>query len=126
MLGCVSSIHPGHAQFLHQDLDFQDQGLNNGASATVGHQAGEIGNDVLWSSNEADAVQAGTVLTLLSVTCDPPGDMTGEGLLNGDDLGPFVEAFLAGPYEPCADLNNDQQNDMGDVAQFVARLLNGR
>ena len=116
---------PGHAQFLYQDLDFQDEGLNNGASATVGYQAGEIGNDVQWSFNEAGAVQAGTVLTLLSVPCDPPGDMTGEGLLNGEDIGPFVEALLADPYEPCADLNYDQQNDMEDVTAFVAGLLSG-
>ncbi len=117
---------PGHAQFLYEDLDFHDEGLNNGASATVGYQAGVIGNDVQWSSDEAGSVQAGTVLTLLGVACNPPGDMTGEGLLNGEDLSPFVDALLAGPYEPCADLNNDQQNDMEDVALFVAGLLNGR
>lgn len=56
---------PGHAQFLYQDVDFLNAALDNGASATIGYQAGGIENDVEWSFNTPGAVTGGDVLTLV-------------------------------------------------------------
>jgi hypothetical protein len=119
------SAMPGHAQFLYQDVDFQNPDFDSGSSATIGYQAGGIGNDVQWSFNQADAVGASDVLTLISVSCDLPGDVTRDGLRDGDDIGPFVDALLIGPYDECADINLDLLNDIEDVLLFAALLLDG-
>lgn len=114
---------PVHAQFLYQDVDFQNPDFDGGASATIGYQAGGIANDVQWSFNQAGAVDAGGVLTLLSVSCALPGDVSRDGLRSGDDIGPFVDVLLIGPYDECADINLDLVNDIEDVTLFAALLL---
>lgn len=83
----------GYAQLLYADVDFQDPALDEGASATIGYQAGGIANDVQWSFNTAGAVSAGDVLTLRDV-----GDGTGDGVVNITDL-----LLLLSEWGPCAD-----------------------
>lgn len=63
-----ASLHPGEilAQFIYRDIE---QSIpNGGAIATIGYQDGNRGfNDVQWSFNQANAVQNGTVLSLIYV-----------------------------------------------------------
>ena len=59
--------------------------------------------------------------------CRCPGDINGDGLVNGLDIQGFVNCFL-GVSTPadncaCADMNGDGLLDMLDVSLFVARLL---
>lgn len=59
--------------------------------------------------------------------CRCPGDINGDGLVNGLDIQGFVNCFL-GVSTPadncvCADMNGDTLLDMVDVPLFVARLL---
>jgi hypothetical protein len=84
----------GYAQLLFEDVDFQDPALDNGASATIGYQAGGIGNTVQWSFNTPGSVQAGDVLTLRDV-----GDVDGDGTVGIND---FLD--LLGGWGPCADV----------------------
>ncbi len=133
---------PGHAQFLYADTDFLDPALDDGASATIGYQAGGIRNDVQWSFNEAGAVEADVVLTLGEAcasdddcddgeTCDLetgacisgcgpcPTDVNGDGETGPFDLAALLAAW--GPVEAgnCLDANGD-----GDIGPFdLATLL---
>jgi|GEM_PF-1133218 len=119
----VNSIH---AQFIYKDTDFQDIGFNDGASATIGYQAGD-GTAEQWSYNTA-SVDPDVVLSLApsgaassqdtngngvpdeceGVSCSP-ADITTQGAGSGDpgygvpdgavsaaDLNYFVNAYLAG------------------------------
>ncbi len=97
---------PGHAQFLYADTDFLDPLLNNGASATIGYQAGEIRNDVQWSFNEAGAVQAGVVLTL-GDACTSDDDCDDGDLCTDDGCDPGSgcthDAIVCNDENPCTD-----------------------
>ncbi|MHC4415491.1 MAG: hypothetical protein ACYS0G_09425 [Planctomycetota bacterium] len=112
---------PGHAQFLYQDVDFLDPLLNNGASATIGYQAGGIGNDVQWSFNTPDSVHAGDVLTLVGVT-GRLGDLDGDGFVGIGDLLILLAAW--GPCPNCAectaDLNHDCIVGISDLLTLLA------
>ncbi len=123
---------PGYAQFLYQDVDFLSPTLNNGASATIGYQAGGHLTDAQWSFNVPDVVQAGTVLTIL-----PPyalGDMNCDGTVDFGDINPFVLAIsdpsgYAVAYPMCnilnGNMNCDGAFDFGDINPFVACLASG-
>jgi hypothetical protein len=116
---------PVKAQFLYQDVDFMDPGLDAGASATIGYQAGGVGNDAEWSYNQPAAITAGTVLTLLEL----PGDCVHAGDANADchiDLDDLMQlrACLAGPSAPltpgceCYDVDGNGFVDLADGADF--------
>ncbi|MHC4129015.1 MAG: hypothetical protein ACYS1E_14450 [Planctomycetota bacterium] len=83
----------GYAQLIYQDVDFLDPAFDEGASATIGYQAGGLENDVQWSFDTPGSVQAGDVLTLRRV-----GDANGDGVVNVTD---FLD-LLAG-WGPCPD-----------------------
>jgi hypothetical protein len=59
--------------------------------------------------------------------CRCPGDINGDGLVNGLDIAGFVRCLLGGslPVDncACADMNGDGVVDMNDVQPFVDRLL---
>ncbi|MBN2563811.1 MAG: hypothetical protein JXQ75_23090 [Phycisphaerae bacterium] len=61
-------------------------------------------------------------------TC--PGDMNGDGIVNGEDIQGFVDCLLdpvgaPGTWNcPCGDFNCSKTVDIGDVPGFVAELLN--
>jgi hypothetical protein len=88
-----ASSGSGYAQFIFQDVDFQDPALDEGASSTIGYQAGGIENDVQWSFNTPGAVGAGDVLTLRRI-----GDSNGDGTV---DILDFL--LMLGTWGPCAD-----------------------
>jgi hypothetical protein len=87
-----ASAGTGYAQLIYQDVDFLDPEFDEGASATVGYQAGGIENDVQWSFNTPGSVQAGDVLTLRRV-----GDANGDGVVNVSDF-----LLLLAEWGPCA------------------------
>ncbi|MCP4250993.1 MAG: hypothetical protein GY778_28480 [bacterium] len=110
---------------MYADVDFLDPALDDGASASIGYQAGGIGNDVSWSYNQSGAVTAGTVLTLMDAPA--PRQDLGDG--NGDchvDLADLEElaACLDGPLMPtaagceCYDMTTDGAVDLADYGRF--------
>ncbi|MFQ5410786.1 MAG: dockerin type I domain-containing protein [Phycisphaerae bacterium] len=60
--------------------------------------------------------------------CDCPGDINGDGVLNGLDIAGFVRCLLGVPLAVdncgCADINGDGLVDPNDIAGFVQRVLN--
>lgn len=56
-----------------------------------------------------------------------PGDMNGDGKLDGLDIQPFITAVLAGSTDPgevyIADFDSSGLLDMGDVDAFVAAII---
>jgi hypothetical protein len=83
----------GDAQFIYQDVDFQDPALDDGASATIGYQSGGIANDVQWSYNTPGAVGPGDVLTLRRL-----GDVDGDGAVGVNDF-----LLMLGEWGACGD-----------------------
>jgi len=88
-----ASAGTGYAQFLYQDVDFQDPTLDEGASATIGYQANGHQNDVQWSFDTPGSVHAGDVLTLRNV-----GDSNGDGVVDVTDF-----LLMLGAWGPCVD-----------------------
>lgn len=65
----------------------------------------------------------------ITPACQCPGDVNGDGLVNGLDIAGFVRCFM-GTSLPvdhceCADMNGDLLVDLADVQPFVDRLLYG-
>jgi hypothetical protein len=52
-----------------------------------------------------------------------PGDVNGDGLVNGLDIDPFVALIVMGQLDPAADLNGDGAVNGLDVELFVAILV---
>jgi hypothetical protein len=106
----------GDAQFIYQDVDFQDPALDGGASATIGYQAGGIENDVQWSYNTPGSVAPGEVLTLRRV-----GDVDGDG-----DVGVNDFLLMLSDWGACADCPGcaaDFDDDCGvGVTDFLILL----
>lgn len=48
-----------------------------------------------------------------------PGDVTGEGDVDEDDLNAIVELIMAGEYDEKADLNNDEKVDAADLVLLI-------
>ena len=71
---------------------------------------------------------------LLTTAPDPcptcPGEMNGDGVVDGLDVQGFVDCILnpvgaSGTWNcPCADFNCTKTADVGDVPGFLAELLN--
>ncbi len=64
------------------------------------------------------------------IICDCPGEMNGDGILNGADIQQFVGCLVAAGGGPppgceCADTNGDGLIDLPDVLNFVNVLLAG-
>ncbi len=116
---------PGHAQFLYLDVDLQDPEWDDGASATIGYQAGGVFNDVQWSFDTPGAVTAGTVLTLADAVpgCPHRGDGNGDCHVDSADLAEFT-LYLVGPDTPaapeaeCYDFDDDGDVDCADFGWF--------
>jgi hypothetical protein len=110
-----------YAQLLYQDVDFHDPTLDEGASATIGYQAGAIGNHVQWSCNTPGAVTAGTVLTLLNEGC--PWDFDGDGAVDLEDLACLLSTYglcYGDPgFDVAADFNYDGCVDLRDLAALL-------
>ncbi|MHC4100214.1 MAG: hypothetical protein ACYS15_01445 [Planctomycetota bacterium] len=89
----------GYAQFLYADVDFQDPALDEGASATIGYQAGGHENDFQWSFDTPGVVQAGYVLTLREIgSGGANGDVNGDGVVDVTDF-----LLMLGTWGPCVD-----------------------
>ena len=106
----------GDAQFLYLDVDFQDPALDDGASATIGYQAGGIENDVQWSYNAPGAVTAGDVLTLRRV-----GDVDGDGSVGVTDFLLMLSEWGACPDCPACAADFDGDCGVG-VTDFLILL----
>jgi hypothetical protein len=53
-----------------------------------------------------------------------PGDLTADGLINGQDVQTFVRCFLGGGSNcDCADMNENGATGGDDITRFVGRLL---
>jgi len=65
----------------------------------------------------------------ITPTCLCPGDVNGDGLVNGLDIAGFVRCFMGTSllvdHCECADMNGDLLVDLADVQPFVDRLLYG-
>jgi hypothetical protein len=70
------------------------------------------------SSWQAAAPTPGTV-TLLVL----PGDVNGDGVVNGLDVDPFVDLLLGGSYLAAADMNGDGLVNGLDVSPFVTAVV---
>lgn len=61
------------------------------------------------------------------VECDCPGDMNGDGIRNGLDIGGFVRCLLGNPLPgdncACADVDEDGDVDIDDASFLVAVIL---
>jgi len=53
-----------------------------------------------------------------------PGDLNGDGVVDGLDIDPFVNRLTTGGFDPAADLNDDGVIDGLDIDPFVDRLTN--
>jgi len=92
---------------------------------------------IRFDINNIDLTGDPITMTLFSdadvgVLCGPcpgndPGDLTGDGLVDGEDIERFVRAVVespTGPNEACtADLNGDAVVSALDVPVFVSMLL---
>lgn len=62
-----------------------------------------------------------------AITCTPdsaPGDLNGDGDIDGTDVQPFVDCILnSGPNCDTADVNSDGATDIDDIQDFVLLLL---
>lgn len=60
--------------------------------------------------------------------CECPGDINGDGVLNGADIAGFVRCFLGNPWPQdncaCVDIDGNGIYDNLDIALFVERVLN--
>lgn len=121
----VFSSGPILAQFVYQDVDFGDPAYNNGASATIGYQAGGVRNDAQWSFNAASIV-SGTVLSVIdpnaanvSISDNIPGkyvDISSAGNyfnLGDDGSTPFVTSIGNGVLPPGVTLNISNNGAVG-------------
>jgi hypothetical protein len=69
------------------------------------------------------------VATLTTDTCAPicttcPGDVSGDGVVDGRDVQGFVDCVLGGGSNcPCGDFDDSGTVDLDDVNDFVAALL---
>ena len=73
-----SPIGGVHAQMLYKDTDFQNVAYNDGASATVGYQAGD-GTAQQWSFNAA-VVDSSVTLSLTPAGSATSQDLNGNGI----------------------------------------------
>ena len=64
-------------------------------------------------------------ITTLAPTCELPGDVNQDGVVNGSDIGGYVRAkmnaSLPGEEPACADFGNGNVHQ--DTTDFVATLL---
>lgn len=58
--------------------------------------------------------------------CVCPGDMNGDGALDGQDVQGFVECLIAGDHCPCADINSVGGVTPTDIQLFVTALVAGQ
>jgi len=55
--------------------------------------------------------------------CSPPGDFTGDGECNADDMPEFFERLMEGNYHGCTDVNADCEMNGLDIQAFVDACL---
>jgi len=81
-----------------------------------------------------DAASQGPITVDLTcpcpATCDTcPGDVNGDTLLDGADIQQFTRCLIGAEANPdlcvCADMDDDADVDLDDVAPFVAAIMNG-
>jgi Dockerin type I domain len=89
-----------------------------------GGSAGLAGAPVFGGGN---LIVEGTIFDApLCGTC--AGDLTGDGLVNGNDVACFVSQLLSGSSscgnDACADMNGDGEVSIADVSLFSSALLN--
>lgn len=83
----------------------------------------------LRDSNATSAFQSvGSALAVINVNCPGTfGDLTGDDLVNGDDIQNFVDCVLTpGPAAPdciCADFTCDGEVNLDDLPDFITLLL---
>src|SRR5262249_1328535 len=70
--------------------------------------------------NSLDANHNGVPDECECATCG--GDMTGDSVVDGADIAPFVTSFL-GTYSRCADMDNTGALTGDDLTAFVDKLL---
>jgi len=113
-----------YAQCIYQNI--QGPGWQGGANASIGFQD-ELLPSVQWSFQLPNAVQNGTVLSLVNVDClngqTCPADFNEDGFVNGDDYDLFANAFEAG--DPTADFNGDGFVNGDDFDTFASHFEAG-
>lgn len=87
------------------------------------------GQPWLCDSEPFPVQMAFELLTAEPDPCPCPGDINGDGIVNGLDIQGFVDCVLGSVIPSdvncaCADFNCTQTPDLGDLAGFVAELLN--
>jgi len=55
-----------------------------------------------------------------------PGDLNNDGVVDGLDIDPFVQALTGGEFDAAADLNGDDKVDGLDIDPFVQALTGGQ
>ncbi len=93
------------------------------------HGATKIGivvENLLTSASEtsSDAMIGLTAISLSPTTMPAfiPGDVNGDGVVNLEDVAPFVDLLMTGNFLPAADVNGDGIVDLLDVQPFVDLL----
>ena len=82
--------------------------------------------EIAFSLRFTDASQGVFVAsTLPADLCLTPGDLTTDSLVNGLDIGGFIDCVLSqgGADCACADLDANSVVDVDDVSGFAAALL---
>jgi subtilisin family serine protease len=123
-----------YAQFLYEDVIFEDGTLDNGASATIGYQD-DADNGDEWSYNQP-VINAGDVLSVVALgeafsqdensngipdECEGlpcPEDLDGSGDVDVTDLLDLLAAW--GQSGVPADLDGSGIVDVGDLLQLLA------
>ncbi len=116
-------------------VDVYLNGVNPTSPGLVGYWAfnegsGQVVGDLSSAGNDgflgANGDPGGDDADPTWVSCNCPGDVSGDGMLDGGDIQRFVACFVAtGINCDCADVNNIPGLDPGDVTAFVSDLLAG-
>ena len=76
----------------------------------------------LFKAGSPTSVSINTITPML---CNCPGDMNGDGKIDGADIPLFVRSYLGSNLNYCSDLTAPGGTDNSDLAAFVTLLLNG-
>jgi len=101
----------------------------SGPAPTVPHCAGNCPPGTYCVENRIQNAD-GTISICCDcrpITCDCPGDINGDGVLNGLDIAGFVRCWLGtslpGDNCACADIDGDGIYTQVDINQFITRIL---
>ena len=101
-------------------IDGGGQTISTGGAFELG---GTIGQPDASGPMTGGAFQLTGGFWTVTQVCNCPGDMNGDGKINGADIQQFVACILAGGNCSCADVDGTGGTTLADVSAFVSTLL---